>query len=335
MVQCLWRLKVQLLSVLYSIVITSRAIFKSSSIQQTKWHLDFFLSVSLQLPYALFKRGIFSAYPTQVNSIFSLTLKLLAPIAALDYFIQAWFYSWPGAFCRFKQSLLFFEGSSVIQPVWKHPCIEPSLSPSLFINSFFKGISPSSHFLLLVFTTDGNNCSCLHWVDVLINSSTKHRKGKFFRKWRQIAITHLSFTSIPEWHAEFWMGSVSIYTGTCPSILQSLGPWYGIKHHTGLVGMSREDAIGMEDRRYMAYAIMLAIVTVWVGRLGSQTPWPWRQTKAVIWVITYGGLSSSVTEKCGSERFIQTSEIQLTLDLFVSMRRTSARLFANFPATMI
>lgn len=45
-----------------------KAIFKSSSVQQTKWHLDFFLSFSLQLPYVLFKRGIFSAYPIQVNS---------------------------------------------------------------------------------------------------------------------------------------------------------------------------------------------------------------------------------------------------------------------------
>lgn len=50
MAQCLGKLRVQLLTVLYSIVRTPGTIFKSSSIQQTKSHLSLSFSLSLQLP---------------------------------------------------------------------------------------------------------------------------------------------------------------------------------------------------------------------------------------------------------------------------------------------
>lgn len=57
MVQCLGRLGVQLLTVLYSTV----SISKSFSIQETESHLQLSLSLSLQSPYVLFRRGIFSS----------------------------------------------------------------------------------------------------------------------------------------------------------------------------------------------------------------------------------------------------------------------------------
>lgn len=225
----------------------------------------------------LFRKGIFSAYPAQVNPIFSLTLKLLAHTAALDYLIQAWFYSRPVNFSRCKAESPFLWGLCCNSANMRTDAgIGPSLSPSLFINSFLESISPTACFLLLVLATDGNNCSCLHWVDILINSSSKHRKGKFFRKWGQIPITHLSYTSVPEWHFEVQMGSVSTDSGTCPNILQSLGPWYGTKHLIRLVGISREAAIDMEVRWARACVMVMVIVVVQVGRLGSQTPYPWR-----------------------------------------------------------
>lgn len=337
MVQYLRRLTVLLLTVLYSIVGTPRTIFKSSSIQQTESHLQYSLSLSLLLPYVLFRRGIFPAYPTQVNPIFSLTLKLLAHIAAPDYLIQAWFYSWPLTFSRCKAESPFLWRLRYNSASMKtEPSIGPSLPPSLFINSLLEGISPTACFLLLVLTTDGNNCLCLHWVDMLINSSTKHRKGKFFRKWGQIHITHLSHTSIPEWHFDIWMGSVSMYAGTCPSILQTLVPWYGTKHLIKLMGISREAAIGMEGRWARAYVIkMMAIVVVQVGKLGSQTSYlPLKRNQSgdslySIWRTEFKGDMA----QSGLSR--PSLKIRLKLGLFVSMRRASARLFANLPATMI
>lgn len=77
------------------------------------------------------------------------------------------------------------------------------------------------------------------------------------------------------------------YTGTSPNVLQSLGPWYNTGHLIRLLGISREAAIGMEDRWMSLYVMMMAIVVMQVGRLGSQTLYPW--------VIPYGGLSSRMT----------------------------------------
>lgn len=78
--------------------------------------------------------------------------------------------------------------------------------------------------------------------------------------------------------------------------------------------------------------MVMVIVVVQVGRLGSQTPYPWRNQSGNL------GYSTWRTEFKGdmAQRFIQTfSEIRLKLGLFVSTRRASARLFANLPATMI
>lgn len=95
MVRCLGRLGVQLLTVLYSTV----SISKSFSVQETEspYSSPFPSPCSCLMCCSREKSS-----PAQVNSIFSLTLKLVAHRAAFVYLIQAWFYSWPETFSRCK-----------------------------------------------------------------------------------------------------------------------------------------------------------------------------------------------------------------------------------------
>lgn len=207
---------------------------------------------------------------------------------------------------------------------------DPTIGSSLFSSLFFAA-SWKAPLQLLTFSywcwklLEAIACVCTGWTYWLIPAL--NREAKLFMKWWQIPITPLTYSSVPTQFFEVWMGSVSLYIETCPNILRGLvSYWYGTRHLIRLAGIFREAAIDMDDRWVTEYIKDHSYCCSAGWKVGSQT-------KAVTWVIPYGGVMQGWQ---GSERFLQTfSETQLMLGLFVSSRRASALLFTDLPATMI